>query len=166
MSERPTTSTQGILRPRLAAEHIDLRRFPAANDVGRFVERYWAVHWDLRGREPYQVELIPHPCVNISFTDAAGAEVHGVGSRTSAHPLAEAGRVFGIKFRPGGFHALTGISAAPLTDRTRPIRDVFGTAGDALGDALLAAADDHHRRAIAETFLRDRLPPPDSDYDL
>ncbi|MGH8826922.1 MAG: helix-turn-helix transcriptional regulator, partial [Jiangellaceae bacterium] len=56
----------------------------------------------------------------------------------------------------------TGISAAPLTDQTRPIRDVFGTAGD----ALLAAANDHHRRAIAETFLRDRLPPPDSDYDL
>ncbi|HEU0042594.1 MAG TPA: hypothetical protein VFQ15_09605 [Jiangellaceae bacterium] len=62
MSECPTTSTtQGILRPQLAAEHIDLRRYPAANDVGRFVERYWAVHWGLRGREPCQVELIPHP---------------------------------------------------------------------------------------------------------
>ncbi|MQA78155.1 MAG: helix-turn-helix domain-containing protein [Streptosporangiales bacterium] len=160
---RRTTSDKGILRPQEAAEHIDLRRYPPEPDVGRFVERYWAVHWDLRDRDPYRVDIISHPCVNVTFTTEMGGEVHGVGTRTSSHPLAGSGRVFGVKFRPGGFFAYGGLPVASLTDRSVPLREVFGPAADALTDAVLDADTDTDERRIGlvQAFLRQRLPVTD-----
>ena len=162
---RPTTSTQGILRPRLTEKHIDLRRYPVAADLDRYVERYWAVHWDLSDREPYQVELVPHPCVNVSFMPGLGGALHGVGTRKSVHPLAGRGWVFGVKFRPGGFGAYSGAPACALTDRSVPLREVFGPAADALGEAVLGAAADEHRLELVETFLSRRLPEQDAAYE-
>ena len=163
---RPTTSTQGILRPRAAAAHIDLRRYPIAPDLGRYAERYWAVHWDLRGRDPYQVEFIPHPCVNITFLPGPGAEVHGVGTGKSVHPLAGAGSVFGVKFRPGGFGAYTGLPVSALTDRSVPMRDLFGAAADRLAAAVLGETSDERRIAHVDAFLRERQAGEDETYQL
>lgn len=164
---RRTTSDKGLLRPQEAAEHIDLRRYLPQPALARFVERFWAVHWDLRDREPYRVDLISHPCVNVTFTAELGGEVHGVGTSTSSHPVAGSGQVFGVKFRPGGFHAYAGRPVAMLTDRSLPLRDVFGPAADAVTDAVLATDDDGRRRELVSAFLLQRLPSADDPaYDL
>ncbi|MQA02096.1 MAG: helix-turn-helix domain-containing protein [Streptosporangiales bacterium] len=161
MPTGPTTSTKGILQPKQAAEHIDLRRYPAAPDVGRFVERYWAVHWSLGPGESYAVRLISHPCVNVTFLDGVGAQVHGVGTTTSTHPLSGSGSVFGVKFRPGGFRAFADRPVAALTDRSLPMRELFGPAADGLA-ATVAEIDTDGRRVevveVVEEFLRRRLP--------
>lgn len=157
---RPTTSTKGILRPRETADHIDLRRYPVAPDLGRYAERYWAVHWDLRGRQPYRVGLIPHPCVNLTVIPGAGAEVHGLATHRTVHPLAGAGYVFGVKFRPGGFAAYRGVVASSLTDRSVPMRDLFGPPADDLIEAFSATTSDEQRIGLFDSFLRGRLPAP------
>jgi AraC-like DNA-binding protein len=163
---RPTTSTKGVLRPQDAATHVDIRRYPAVGHIGRYVERFWAVHWDLRGQDPYAVELIPHPCVNLSFPPGVGGQVHGVHTHTSVHPVAGVGRVFGVKFRPGGFAAFSGADAATLTGRDVPLADVFGPAADALAGTVLAAARDEDRIGLVDAFLCDRLPSDDGGYDV
>lgn len=164
---RRTTSDKGILRPQQTAEHIDLRRYPPEPALARFVERYWAVHWDLRDRAPYRVDLISHPCVNLTFTTELGGEVHGVGTTTSSHPLAGSGHVFGVKFRPGGFRAFADRPVAALTDRSLPLREVFGAEADALTDAVLGADNDQLRGDLVSAFLRRRLPSADDlAYDL
>lgn len=161
---RDTTSTKGILRPRQAADHIDLRRYPPGAEAGRFVERYWAVHWDLRGGDPYPVRLLSQPCVNITFIESTGGVVHGVGTGTSRHPLSGAGRVFGVKFRPGGFFALTGKPARALTDRSAPLSEIFDD--DGIAAEVLAAEDDPACRLLDE-FIRERIPTRvDAGYDL
>lgn len=159
---RATTSTNNILRPQDAAAHIDLRRYPAPPDLGRYVERFWAVHWDLD--EPYEVELIPHPCVNVTFLPVLGGEVHGVGTRTSKHPLSGRGQVFGVKFRPGGFAAYRHVSAAAFTDRSTPMREVFGASADELAEAVLATPDDGRRTDLVAAYLRQRLTVDDTTY--
>lgn len=164
----PTTSTAGILRPRDAATRIDLRRYPAPTRTADYVERYWAVHWDLRDRDPYTIELVPHPCVNLTVTPE-GAYVHGVGTRKSLHPLAGAGSVFGAKFRPGGFAAGTAQVAAALTDRSVPAREVFGPAVDDVAASVLATSTDEERQEVVDAFLYGQLPAPgrrDDAYDL
>lgn len=165
---RPTTSTAGILRPEEARRRIDLRRYPPAPELADYVERYWAVHWDLTGRAGYSVELIPHPCVNLTVMPGLGAQVHGVGTRKSVHPLSGTGFVFGAKFRPGGFGAFRSVRTAVLADRSVPMRDYFGPAAeDDLAAAVLAATDDADRIRIFDAFLRERLPATvDHNYAL
>ncbi|HEY8458512.1 MAG TPA: helix-turn-helix domain-containing protein [Actinopolymorphaceae bacterium] len=159
---RATTSTNNILRPQEALARIDLRRYPAPPDLSRYVERFWAVHWDLT--EPYEVGLIPQPCVNLTFLPVLGAEVHGVGTRTSKHPLVGRGQVFGVKFRPGGFAAYRHVNAAAFTDRSTPMREVFGASADELADAVLATPDDERRIELVTKYLRQRMTVDDTTY--
>lgn len=159
---RATTGTNNILRPQEAARHIDLRRYPAPPDLGRYVERFWAVHWDLD--EPYEVELITQPCVNLTFLPVLGGQVHGVGTHTHKQPLSGRGQVFGVKFRPGGFAAYRHITAAAFTDRSTPMREVFGASADELADAVLATPDDERRAEIVARYLRQRLTVDDTAY--
>jgi AraC-like DNA-binding protein len=125
------------------------------------------VRWDVRDQPVHEVQLIPHPCVNISFLPGPGGEVHGVASRTSTRQLTGTGTVFGVKFRPGGFTAATGRTAAALTDRAVPLRDVFGPAADQLTADVLATPADESRFELVDAFLRHEFPTTDDDaYDL
>ena len=44
---------KGILHPQEQARHRTLNRLHAGLAVGRFVEWYWAVRWDLRDQPAY-----------------------------------------------------------------------------------------------------------------
>jgi len=61
-----------------------------------FIEDYWTVSWDL-----------------------PAALVHGVPTRRFEVELAGRGRVFGAKFRPGGFAASQGLSPARYADQRK-----------------------------------------------
>ncbi|SDL15623.1 AraC-type DNA-binding protein [Glycomyces sambucus] len=153
----PTASDKGILRPQEAARHIDLRRYPVPGPLGRYVERYWSVHWDLPEGSSYESVVVPHPCVNLSFMPVLGAEVHGPGPAVSRHPLTGRGRVFGAKFRPGGFTAFTGIEGTALADWVAGAATVFGPEADALG-AVVMGGEDEAGAAAVTAFLAERMP--------
>lgn len=158
---RNTASTKGIVRPNEVAEQIDLRRYPPASEIATFVERYWTVHWDRRGRDPYPVRLISQPCVNITFTAEDGGMLHGVGTGTSTHWLSGTGRVFGVKFRPGGFAAFSGCSGADLTDRSLPLANALApTARDRISEltASVLAASDHRAVRLLDGLLAENVP--------
>ncbi|HLU27251.1 MAG TPA: helix-turn-helix domain-containing protein [Glycomyces sp.] len=160
-----TASDKGILRPQEAAEYIDLRRHPPERPLSVYVERYWSVRWDLPEGTSYESVIIPHPCVNLSFMPVLGAEVHGPGTAVSRHPLTGAGRVFGVKFRPGGFAAFTGEERAALADWTVTAAAVFGPAAEEL-DAAVRGGDDRAAVNAVAGFLTERLPErPDPRYE-
>ncbi|PRY52993.1 MULTISPECIES: AraC family transcriptional regulator [Glycomyces] len=153
----PTASDKGILRPQEAARHIDLRRYPVTGPLGRYVERFWAVHWDLPEGSSYESVVVPHPCVNLSFMPVLGAEVHGPGLAVSRHPLTGRGRVFGAKFRPGGFTAFTGIEAAAVADWVAGAGTVFGPEVDEL-NAVVMSGGDEAAVGVVTRFLAARMP--------
>lgn len=153
----PTASDKGILRPQEAARHIDLRRYPVTGPLARYVERYWAVHWDLPEGSSYESVVVPHPCVNLSFMPVLGAEVHGPGLAVSRHPLTGRGRVFGAKFRPGGFTAFTGIGAAAVADWVAGAATVFGPDVDELNAVAMSGGDEAAAEAVGR-FLAARMP--------
>jgi AraC-like DNA-binding protein len=92
------------------------------------------------------------------------ALVHGVVTRTFRIALEGAGWACGVKFRPGGWAAWTGLDAARLTDRVVPAGPLLGPLG--LGglqaDLLAAAPDDRH--AVLRDLLEHHAPEPDPDY--
>ncbi|PSK99781.1 AraC-like DNA-binding protein [Haloactinopolyspora alba] len=159
----PTASTKGILRPADVARQVDVRRYGADDDVAGYVERYWSVHWDRPARDQYAVRVIPPPSINLTFTHDGGAHLHGVGRQLSAHELSGSGWVFGLKFRPGGFHALAGLAASEITDQTVPLEQVMGPAVPSLADAVLNAESDRHRRALVAAFVRRQRPERDDE---
>ncbi|WP_026923940.1 AraC family transcriptional regulator [Glycomyces arizonensis] len=155
--ERRTASDKGLLRPQEAARHIDLRRYPVEGPLGTYVERYWSVHWDLPAGASYESVIIPHPSVNLSFMPGLGAEVHGPGTALSRHPLTGAGRVFGVKFRPGGFAAFTGEETAALPDWTIGAAALYGPEVEEL-NAIAMSGGDRDAVRLVSAFLAERLP--------
>ena len=131
---------RGILRPVETAARADLRRdAPVSEGLRPFVERYWSVRWDLTGRPPFRSEVLSHPSVNVSVESGTDPHfglampavlVHGVVTRRFSIDLTGAGRVTAVKFRPGGFTALTG--ALPGRNSVRPLGGELGLPAERL----------------------------------
>ncbi len=173
----PTASEKGVLRPEEGRRHFDLRRYEVGPALSSYVERYWSVEWDLTDAGPYRSEVIPHPCVHLSFESGMPGErrhghpmpaglVHGVVTHRFAIDLSGRGRVLGVKFRPGGFGAFTGLDVGALRDQVVTAADVFGPEADLLTRRVLDEQDDRSRIALVEAFLAARLPSPDPAYGL
>lgn len=165
MATNPIDSEKGILHPREQARHRTLSRLAPGPEIGRFVEWYWIVEWDLQ--EPYVAEVLPYPCVNVTFEqhDAGGAFVNGVCTRRFERELVGRGRCFGVKFWAGGFGAVTGLDVGSFRDQVLPLREVFADA-DRLADLVFAESEDVRRRAVFEAFLTDHLVAADPQYEL
>ena len=157
---------RGILRPAETAEHTGLRRdAPVSEALRPFVERYWSVRWDLTGRAPFRSEVLSHPSVNVSvesgteprFGSAMPAVLlHGVVTRRFGVDLTGAGRVTAVKFRPGGFTALTGALAG--RNSVEPLGDQLGVPAARLLVDVLAPEDDDDRAAALDAAWRPSPP--------
>lgn len=161
-----------MLRPTEALRQFTLDRPAAHPDLDPWVERYWCVRWSLPEGASYLSQVLTHPAVHLTVESGVGprhgfampaALLHGVVTRRFDVVLSGAGRVFGVKFRPGGFGAFTGRDVAAWTDRVVSVADVLD-AGD-LMDRILSADDDAERARLMDAFLLERRPAPDPTYD-
>lgn len=160
----PTGTSGGILRPADDTGRPASARFAPGPDVGAYVEHYWALAWDVVA--PARRAVLSHPAIHLTVEDGGGrlhghglpaVLVHGVVRRTFEVDLTPTGWVFGARFRPGGFTALTGIAARTLTDRVVLASSVLeGT--DRL-PAEVGSADPVDRAASFESWLAERIPP-------
>lgn len=169
-----TSSTAGVLWPDAGRRHFTLTRPAAHPDLSPWVERYWTVRWQLPPGTSYTSTVLTHPSVHLSVESGAGprhgvampaALLHGVVTRTFSVELTGSGRVFGVKFRPGGFGAFTGRDVASLTDRVVPLADVYGRAALDLLRDVCAVDDDDVATAMMDAFLLERRAAPDARYD-
>ncbi|NEW27750.1 helix-turn-helix domain-containing protein [Nocardia cyriacigeorgica] len=162
------TGRKGILHPDEQARYRTLNRLPVGPAVAEFIDWYWSVRWDLRGRPPYIAEVLPFPCVNVTFERSdvkTGGFVNGVCTTKFVRELSGAGETFGIRFRAGGFGAFTGLDVGEFRDRTVALAEVLPDA-DRLTAAVLAEPGDAGRRDIVESFFGRGLSAPDPNYDL
>lgn len=109
--------------------------------------------------------MLPYPSVNMTFK-AGRCRIAGVLRGRFSETLEGAGRVFGVRFRPGGFRTFLNGPVSSITDRFVAVDKVFGPPGHALSDAVLAA-DDLAASIIMNSFLTQRIPDePDSAAEL
>ncbi len=165
---------------------------PALLDL---VEHYWFVHWDLRGEEPFLQETLPHPSVHW-VTERGCSTIQGVSSRRFIRLLEGRRRVFGVKFKPGGFYPFFRSPVASFANQALTLEAAFGPDGALLQRRLEAldggegaqdakpgdgAARPHPADAdaapggpgtdeqlmdVAEQFLLARLPPRDEQLQV
>jgi hypothetical protein len=151
---------RGILNLKAGEKKFQLSRYLPAPELNFFVEHYWIVSWDLRGQEPYVQETLPYPSVHLVI-EQGQSRVYGVETGKFTRLLENKGRVFGIKFKPGGFYPFVKWPISRLTNATIDLWDVFGTDGRGLEEALLTREDEEEMVELAENFLRERLPEQD-----
>jgi AraC-like DNA-binding protein len=163
----------GILRPKVNDALVRRDRLPMHEGLGTWVEHYWTVAWELEA-PGFVAEVVSHPSVHVTVESGdrprfghrmpAGL-VHGVITRRFSQEIAGRGRVFGVKFRPGGFGAFTGADVGAWTDRVLPLSAAFGDRADAVVGDVLAADGDADRAAVMDGFLLERVPARDERYD-
>ncbi|MRH89919.1 helix-turn-helix domain-containing protein [Nocardia sp. SYP-A9097] len=155
----PPETAKGILRPREQQAASNHSRLPAGEQVARYVEFYWSVHWDRRGLPPYSAEVLGFPVVNMTFENEPGRRggfVTGVWTTKYVRELAGVGETFGVKFRSGGFGAFTGMDVGALRDTALPLTEVLPEA-EGLADKVLSTPDLEQRRILVEDFLIDAI---------
>jgi AraC-like DNA-binding protein len=171
----PTATDAGILRPADGSGIPEVDRPGAGPLTGRFLERYWSVSWN--APQPVRREVAGHPSFHLTVTwqringgpSAGHAEVRGVVRHRFVAELRGTGRVWGAKFRPGGFAAMTGLDARGFTDRAVPLERLVqpATVTTLIEQVSLTRDDPDHGAAVLEEFLEPRVPEQvDPGYDL
>lgn len=142
---------RGVLDVYGTQSGFDWQRFLPSPALAYWVELYWYVGWDLRGREPVVRETLPHPSVGLLFDQTA--YIGGVMTGKFSRALQGLDWVFGVKFRPGGFKPFCDRAIQKLTDRTFPIENFFHEPGIQLASAIFAEPDCHRKAELVEAFL-------------
>jgi AraC-like DNA-binding protein len=139
-------------------------RLEPAPDLAAFVAGYWFAQWDLRGQPPYRQLTVPYPQVHLSFGYEPVPVVRGATQTHVVRVLSEAGRVFGVAFRPGCFRPFLGRPVSTITGRSLPACQVFGQ--NVPGTAMVDAHDELEMVTVVERFLREHRPEVDPAADL
>lgn len=117
-------SSKGVLRPERLARTVTFDEVEPTPETAYWIERLWSVTWDLS--DEAATSIVPHPSISLTVERGDGRRdgrsgdgvwVTGVVSRRFDVTQVGTGGAVGIKFLPGGFTALTGVAAGPLTDR-------------------------------------------------
>jgi AraC-like DNA-binding protein len=98
--------------------------------------------------------------------ERGASRVAGVYTTRYSRRFEGAGRVLGVKVRPGGFRTFFRRPLSGLTDRALALNEVFGRAASGLERRALAHADHGEAFAVIQTFLRERRPLPDDNVEL
>ncbi|KVA05739.1 AraC family transcriptional regulator [Burkholderia latens] len=159
-----TDTPKGVVGPKAFNQRFRLNRYYPRAELAGVLDHHWIVEWDLRDQPPYVQRTLPYPCVNLVF-DRRQIGIFGVVSGAFETTLTGAGRVIGLRFRPGAFRAFFGKPVHLMTDNVLPVSTLFDCSEAEAEDAVLGADDDAGMVAAAETLLMRVLPPPDAQVE-
>ncbi len=125
-----------------------------------FVDYFWLVEWDLAGQAAQSQRVLPYPNAHLVF-DAGQTAIHGVVRGAFVRKVEGAGRVLGVRFKPGGLRPFLGMPLARLADRTLPVDGVLGIDGAEAERRVLGQLQHERMIATAESMLLDVLPAVD-----
>ncbi len=110
--KRNSKKLTGVLRHNKSAEHYHLRRYLPCAPLNTFIEQFWLVSWDLRGKPSHAQKNLPDANFHLVI-DNQKIKLIGPVSKVYTYKMAAAGEVFGVKFELG---ALAGYLTTPLTN--------------------------------------------------
>jgi len=149
--------TRGVLYSKKSEKNYTLSRIKPSEELSALLETYWCVYWDLRGRPAHIQENIPDPCINMVFEENNSRVVGAVSNRYAVE-LTGRGNIFGIKFRPGGFYALTQSEVSRFSDSSMSISEFFGCESRDLIESINTAESVSLKVELAEAFLSPKIP--------
>ncbi|MBK1785203.1 AraC family transcriptional regulator [Prauserella sp. ASG 168] len=122
-----------------------------------FVQYYWVVRWDLRGRPAHLQRVLPNLSVHVSFSRAASG-VWAPSREVFSHLLEDRDQVLGARFRPGCFRSFARRPMSEFSGRVVSLAEVFGPQARETEDELLAAAEPAEMARLADELLGKDVP--------
>ena len=153
---------RGVLRRQMSGGTMHHSRRKPARELAGLIAHYWIIDWDLRGCEPHVAESVPHPNVHLVF-QREGSIVCGVQTHKFSVVLEGKSRVFGVKFRPGGFRPFFNAPVSTLARRIVPANRIFNDALKPLERIVLSDCSEKQKVEAANKLFLDRMPPQDDD---
>jgi AraC-like DNA-binding protein len=147
-----------------------LLRMVPAPPLASIIEAIW--DWDMPAGAFHYERILPDPCTSLiinlaedetrvyrdddtrACTRASGSVIGGPYRQSWIIDTAEQVRVIGVSFRPGGAHALLGLSTEELARCDVNLEDMFGARARRLREQLLETARPEERLALVEQWLR------------
>lgn len=155
-----TDIPKGVVDPLGAARRIRLATYPPSAALQPFVDYHWVVEWDMGARPPETQRVLPFPNAHLVF-DLGRTAIHGVVRGAFERKVEGAGRVLGIRFKPGGLRPFLDHPLSRLADRTMPVDRVLGMDGAEAERRVLGQENDAAMVAAAEAMLGAALPAQD-----
>lgn len=152
---------KGIVDPAGAARRIRLATYPPSPALATWIDYFWVVEWDLNGRAPETQRVMPYPNAHLVF-EAGRTAIHGVVRGAFDRVVAGAGRVVGVRFKPGGLRPFIDRPLSTFADSTIAIESALGIGTTEAEQRVLGQRDDMAMVAAAESMLIRSLPKPDS----
>ncbi|NHZ36043.1 AraC family transcriptional regulator [Massilia sp. CCM 8692] len=143
------------------ARRIRLATYPPAAPLANFVDYYWIVEWNMGERAPEIQRVLPYPNAHLVF-DRGQSAIHGVVRGAFERSVAGAGRVLGVRFRPGALRPFISHPVSRLADRTMSFDDVLRVPTMEAEQRVLGGAGDADMVGAAEAMLLAVLPAPDA----
>ncbi|MFC5547152.1 DUF6597 domain-containing transcriptional factor [Massilia aerilata] len=156
---------KGVVAPAQARKMFRMERYLPAPELAHFIDHFWIVEWDLGGQLPHVQRTLPYPCVHLVFDSTGASGIWGVPTGAFDYELKGAGKVCGLRFRPGAFRALLGRPVHTMTDRVLALADVFPWDEAEARRTVLEASDDAAMTAAAAGLLAPLLPAPDPQVE-
>lgn len=155
---------RGRLDPAGFVRHVRFQTYPPPDDLRPFIEHGWSIRWD-EGEATYlSAEVMHRPYVD-AFVSSAESGIQGTFRGKRTYVAAGSGRILGVRFRPGAFHAVWTGRMADLQDQVMDLKAVFPSADTAFVERTLAGTD---RNVIDALFdlVRGTNPSADPTIDL
>jgi AraC-like DNA-binding protein len=149
--------SRGILDFDRALGKFSLERYPCDPRLAPWVQGYWQVSWNLPLDEDHLQSNLAEASVHI-VAEADGAWFYGVPGSLFVRRIGGQGRAFGIKFRPGAFHAFDKGDVSRWSGKRVPLAEVWGGEGRAWSEAMIAAPTEGGRIRLADGLIAGRIP--------
>jgi AraC-like DNA-binding protein len=154
---------RGHLDPTGFERHVSFQTYLPPVDLAMFIEHFWIICWD-KTDTIYNSEQVMHrPYVDV-FVSVPQSGIQGTfrGKRTYV-ATAGSGKIIGIRFRPGAFHAFWIGAMADLQDKIIDAQQVFPEIDSRYANHLLSLDDE---AAVRELLRLVRAKHPRLDANI
>lgn len=164
--QKPADSYEprGRLDPAGFERHVSFHTYLPPADLVPFIEHFWTIRWDEAGN-PYSSEEVMHRPYVDAFFSIQQSGIQGTFRGKRIYVAVGSGRIVGIRFRPGAFHAFWGGALADLQDKIIDLQQVFHQIDSRYIEHLLTLDD----QAVIHDLLklvRAKNPQPDANIEL
>lgn len=155
---------RGRLDPIGFERHVSFRTCLPPADLAPFIEHFWAIRWDKAGDIYHSEEVMHRPYVDV-FISTQQSGIQGTFRGKRIYIATGSGRIIGIRFRPGAFHAFWDGALADLQDTIIGVQQVFAQADNRYIEHLLTLDDQAAIQELIE-LVRAKHPQPDANIGL
>lgn len=165
MKPSSKTEPRGIMKLNEGLKSFNLARYDPSKELDFFILHYWTVEWDLTGKPAVTQEVISHPNVQLVL-ERNNSRIWGVVPNRFLRTLDGKGRVFGVKFRAGGFFPFYRKIQSELKGKSVLANTILGENVNLLEQQILDESIPEQQVNLMNSFLEGFHPERDEQIPL